>query len=92
MNKKPIIYRYVTQVSRAFVSLFTTKAKAVESGAKMEEKLLSSGSEIDVRFVNFSNNNVVNKRSIYSTYFEKQIGTYSNLVKEIKECILSVNS
>jgi len=50
----PIIYRYVTQVCRAFVNLFTTKAEREQRKAKMEGKLLKGGSEIDGRFVNFS--------------------------------------
>jgi len=53
--KNPIIYRYVTTALQAVVSLFKRLTGRKESGAKMGLKLLEGGSEIDGRFVNFSN-------------------------------------
>jgi len=43
----PIIYRYVTQLSKAVVSLFSRLTRRKESGAKMEGKLLKGGTNFD---------------------------------------------
>ncbi len=56
MNKKPIIYRYVTQVSR-FCKFLITKALRRESKAKMEEKLHLKRSEIDGQLGQFRSSN-----------------------------------
>lgn len=67
----PIISRYVKAGLQAFVSLFKTKAKGKESGAKMGGKLLSSRSE-----------NVLN---IFSNTNEKVwFITYEDLMSRLK--------
>lgn len=54
----PIISTYVEKVSH-FCKFLYTKVLVRQSKAKMEEKLLKGGSEIDERFGNFSKHQTI---------------------------------